>query len=1281
MRMFRRCMRAVGKAAMWGGCLLWAGSVLGASLPSGGRSILDSEWLDKAKKSGRGFCSIVPVSGMPFKEAFQVETTHLGRKHTRSYNVKIGLKDEGKVLPQGDTLVVRFFYKGVCTSETDLAHTFMMLNGNVSGKGTLINKDVVRFTPVDTWDECVMSFAIPSDANRSKIHEFAMEFFFGNYAQTVLVGGMDVRVYDSSKVAPDKYGVMSVIGNVVSVYQNKSHTVDVIWNDTHTKGHRLKVLDVYSQPEHGVVTHTDTTVTYKSELPGDLVEDGRITLKDGFYITVGDGHGNVRHQYVKAFVTPDFLDGTWNVGNEEEIFYDVKKVTAKGNPMPVRRFIEGTGSTIAGGRARFIHLLERKEEEGTLEKPLDEICYPFAKRAPDGGDMQPFGVYWDLPHEVSSSFCMPIFNSFGPANGRAVMPHSHEVLSYRMKFTMHQHTLNPQDHKARWYIKTKWTKDDYGSGNENGDCGGFFVARKFDPNAQDSIILNGQVCSTKKYRAAITADDTDADGYPDVWWWGDPTQNDNVYSPGEQFAPDKHINGGRIFNSIDSIDDFSVDIDLKPYFDWWEWHGWTTGGFIATLVNGTEMSSHGAHLGDQKGAGVMMFEDVDYWISVDRPAKNPIGNVIVKAGGPARVINISDVVDRLFYAGLKGAPPPELKYEITANSDPGLVKATLKGSELRLKADAGKSGIATLTVKFIDDFFRWDDIETFTVSVGDVEPPPPPVVLPPTNYVPATISYDFGSVTNTTLYDDSGNGFDAELMNGLSAASVEDEPDGPVMRFGGRGEQALCPLTEEVWDTYSIALWVNPSKADQVSGTSVLNVGSAMTQFQLEADEDTYQYHGERRGTFGDAIVGTWTHLAVVCDGTNTLLYTNGKLAETLYGVVDNTFSRIALGVNRSGNKRYVGLLDDVLIYRQALTAREVEAVYLRNFGSGEPPPPPPPPPPPVTGPTNTVSATIRYDFGSVTNTTLYDGSGNGFNAELFGGLTADSVEDGPDGPVMRFDGGGELAICLLNDEVWEAYTVALWANPSVAGQFSGASVFNNNSARNDFQIEAAEDAYTYVGGARGTLASAVVGTWTHLAVVCDGTNTLLYADGEWVTTLNDVADNNFGQIALGVNRGGRKRYRGLLDDVFIYRQALNAEQVKALYQRNDGPAPVDPDSDGDGLTDSQELLHGTRPDKPDTDGDGQSDGDEVAGGTNPTDPSDLFRIYSLRSGANNEYTIKWSSVNGNLYDVLRSTSLANLEDQAEVVAEDLAATPTTNVYTDRSATNSVNFYRIKLSE
>ena len=57
------------------------------------------------------------------------------------------------------------------------------------------------------------------------------------------------------------------------------------------------------------------------------------------------------------------------------------------------------------------------------------------------------------------------------------------------------------------------------------------------------------------------------------------------------------------------------------------------------------------------------------------------------------------------------------------------------------------------------------------------------------------------------------------------------------------------------------------------------------------------------------------------------------------------------------------------------------------------------------------------------------------------------------------------------------------------------------------------------------------------------------------------------------------------------------------MEEKEDGTDPLDPDSDGDGLTDGQEKEQGTDPNNFDTDGDGLSDGEEINIGTDPLKP------------------------------------------------------------------------------
>ena len=62
-------------------------------------------------------------------------------------------------------------------------------------------------------------------------------------------------------------------------------------------------------------------------------------------------------------------------------------------------------------------------------------------------------------------------------------------------------------------------------------------------------------------------------------------------------------------------------------------------------------------------------------------------------------------------------------------------------------------------------------------------------------------------------------------------------------------------------------------------------------------------------------------------------------------------------------------------------------------------------------------------------------------------------------------------------------------------------------------------------------------------------------------------------------------------------------------------------DSDGDGLSDSEEALLGTDPNNADSDGDGISDGDEVANGTDPLTASK----HKAKSGCAGGGDVEWA--------------------------------------------------------
>jgi len=134
-------------------------------------------------------------------------------------------------------------------------------------------------------------------------------------------------------------------------------------------------------------------------------------------------------------------------------------------------------------------------------------------------------------------------------------------------------------------------------------------------------------------------------------------------------------------------------------------------------------------------------------------------------------------------------------------------------------------------------------------------------------------------------------------------------------------------------------------------------------------------------------------------------------------------------------------------------------------------------------------------------------------------------------------------------DEVWPAYSVSLWAKAGSLAQPQWSSVFNNNAAASDFQIDVDgtdPGNYNYRGSATHILGPVNVNDWVHLAASCDGATTDLYYNGLLVATLN-VADTQFGQIAVGVNRAVDNWFEGLIDDVRVYDRALSAGEAAGL--------------------------------------------------------------------------------------------------------------------------------------
>jgi cysteine-rich repeat protein len=144
-------------------------------------------------------------------------------------------------------------------------------------------------------------------------------------------------------------------------------------------------------------------------------------------------------------------------------------------------------------------------------------------------------------------------------------------------------------------------------------------------------------------------------------------------------------------------------------------------------------------------------------------------------------------------------------------------------------------------------------------------------------------------------------------------------------------------------------------------------------------------------------------------------------------------------------------------------------------------------------------------------------------------------------------------------DIIGDRFTIEYWANPGATADrptwgFLGSGVFNTNNP-----IASYDSWLTFGNGTGGfqlltALPNAVAQTWTHYAVVDDGTRYRVYVNG--VEKYNDVISVNpasagsrtFAIGQSGFNSGFEQYFMGAIDEFTIYNRGLTASEIQSIY-------------------------------------------------------------------------------------------------------------------------------------
>lgn len=301
---------------------------------------------------------------------------------------------------------------------------------------------------------------------------------------------------------------------------------------------------------------------------------------------------------------------------------------------------------------------------------------------------------------------------------------------------------------------------------------------------------------------------------------------------------------------------------------------------------------------------------------------------------------------------------------------------------------------------------------------------------------------------------------------------------------------------------------------------------NAIVDTRLSASSSTGFYFGTDAGKWQvwyqtnlwtvsvDAPINSWTHFALVRNGSTTTLYVNGVSVNTSTTVVNWTDTNCRIGSSIDNNQQLLGYLSNLRVVKGT-------AVYTTNFT---------PPNEPLTAVSGTSLLTCQ-------SSTFVDNSPNNFTITVNGNTTVATATYNPAMPITRngnttqgtfspygnlwsnyFDGSGDyLTPATTSTSLSSSWTMECWFYATATGSIvfdcrpDGTNgLYPLVDVRTSTQLTFVYNAEEYVLN----IASGVLNKWIHLAVVKNGSNVSVYVNGISVYSVS-----NSSTWAVGASR------------------------------------------------------------------------------------------------------------------------------------------------------------------
>lgn len=449
-----------------------------------------------------------------------------------------------------------------------------------------------------------------------------------------------------------------------------------------------------------------------------------------------------------------------------------------------------------------------------------------------------------------------------------------------------------------------------------------------------------------------------------------------------------------------------------------------------------------------------------------------------------------------------------------------------------------------------------------------------------TSNLEAYVSFDGGDAII-----DAGNAQYAGIINGATPADDRNGNANSAMYFDGNdwidfGNELAYQFG---YDSFTITCWMKASASGSGAGYVFGKRGFVTGNDQVYALTNNYTNGGQVLGYLrGDNYIGgnyptasvpveEWHHVALIVDRAfgGAAFYIDGvpvgssgvqlNPALSTFNCNGTTFGNVVMGRSSNGDQYFKGWVDEVRVYRRALTSLDLSALQD----------------PETIDLTSNLKIDLPFCDGQVVDeTTLHDMS------TQFDGTYATTDRNGTADAARAFSTGSQSYVQLPHDLIASTdFTIALWyyyvespltEYPRLV-DLSKQLNSNNDAIMLYASVSGANVPYLAMWNASGVQEVSMyaggttsINEWTHLVVTKVGSLYSIYMNGQ----LTSSASNPF--VPANVNRIvsklGKSAYTsepelflGSIDDFKVWQRGLNADEVDALYNETDPCVPVVP--------------------------------------------------------------------------------------------------------------------------